>query len=184
MLGSAACPASHLFMLLHGGVEFLGQVVGHIGHTGFLLVGPADTAFILVSFLVVLFLSILAVTLAALQQYANLSDKPTLLLQVQYPAGTLSSRLWTVDMPNTELGLMKHRKQNNNCLRSSLHLDKSAHTQTLRAARSVTPEVPLGRPLPIWAVNTLLPSEETAEGQVMRTEAGPVYAAKTPMAQW
>ena len=54
-------------MLLHGGVEFLGQVVGHIGHAGFLLVGAANAAFILVGFLVVLFLGVLTVTLAALQ---------------------------------------------------------------------------------------------------------------------
>lgn len=61
-------PASpHLFVLLHGGVEFLGQVVGHIGHAGFLLVGAADAALILVGFLVVLFLGVLAVALAALQ---------------------------------------------------------------------------------------------------------------------
>lgn len=40
----------HLFVLLHGGVEFLGQVVGHIGHAGLLLVGAADAAFILVGF--------------------------------------------------------------------------------------------------------------------------------------
>lgn len=94
MLGSAACPAFHLFVFLHGGVELLGQVVGHVGHTRFLLIGPADTAFILVGFLVVLFLGILAVTLAALQQHAKLSDMPSLLLQVQYPVRTPSSRPW------------------------------------------------------------------------------------------
>ena len=66
----------HLFVLLHGGVEFLGQVVGHVGHAGLLLVGAADAAFILVGFLIVLFLGVLAVALAALQQDAWLSAPP------------------------------------------------------------------------------------------------------------
>lgn len=80
---SAACPTSHLFVLLHGGIELLRQVVGHVGHAGLLLVGSADAAFIFVGFLVVLFLGILAVTLAALQQHIKLSDKPSLFLPAQ-----------------------------------------------------------------------------------------------------
>ena len=56
----------HLFVLLHRGIELLGQVVGHVGHAGLFLVGSADAAFILVGFLVVLFLGVLAVALAAL----------------------------------------------------------------------------------------------------------------------
>ena len=57
----------YLFVLLHGGVELLGQVVGHVGHAGLLFVGSTDAAFILIGFLVVLLLGILAVTLAALK---------------------------------------------------------------------------------------------------------------------
>lgn len=83
---------SHLFVLLHGGVELLGQVVGHVGHAGLLLVGSADAAFILVGFFVVLFLGILAVTLAALQQHTQLLDKPSFFLQAQYRARTASSQ--------------------------------------------------------------------------------------------
>lgn len=88
---SAACPTSHLFVLLHGGVELLRQVVGHVGHAGLLLVGSADAAFILVGFLVVLFLGILAVTLAALQQHIKLSDKSSL-FQPSIKPGLLAPR--------------------------------------------------------------------------------------------
>lgn len=54
-------------MLLHGGIELLRQVIGHIGHAGLLLVSSADAALILVGFFVVLFLGVLAVALAPLQ---------------------------------------------------------------------------------------------------------------------
>lgn len=54
-------------MLLHGGVELLRQVIGHVWHAGLLLVSSADAALILVGFFVVLFLGILAVALAPLQ---------------------------------------------------------------------------------------------------------------------
>lgn len=53
-------------MFLHGGIQLLGQVVGHIGHAGLLLVGSANAAFVFVGFFIVLFLGILAVTLTAL----------------------------------------------------------------------------------------------------------------------
>lgn len=57
----------YLFMLLHGGIELLRQVIGHVWHAGLLLVSSADAALILVGFFVVLFLGILAVALAPLQ---------------------------------------------------------------------------------------------------------------------
>ena len=104
MPGSVACPASHLFVLLHGGIELLGQVIGHVGHTGLLFVGPADAAFILVGFLIILFLGILAVTLAALQQHAKVSDKPSLLLWTQYPAGTPSYWPWGLQEAQPKAG--------------------------------------------------------------------------------
>lgn len=105
ILGSVACPVSHLFVFLHGSVELLGQVVGHVGHTGFLLVGPADTAFILVGFLVVLFLGILAVTLAALQQHR-------LVRQAQPPPqGPVSSR--DSQLQALDCGCAQHRTRVN-----------------------------------------------------------------------
>lgn len=109
MVGSVACPVSHLFVFLHGSIELLGQVVGHIGHTGFLLVGSADTAFIFVGFLVVLFLGILAVTLAALQQHKLVRQaRPP-------PPGPVSrwdSQLQALDCGSAQHrpGLMEHRK--------------------------------------------------------------------------
>lgn len=105
MLGSVACSASHLFVFLHGSVELLGQVVGHVGHTGFLLVGPADTAFIFVGFLVVLFLGILAVTLAALQQHK-------LVRQAQPPPpGPVSS--WDSQLQALDCGCAQHKTRFN-----------------------------------------------------------------------
>lgn len=68
----------YLFVLLHRGVELLGQVVGHVGHAGLLLVGSTDAAFILVGFLIVLLLGVLAVALAALKRYKELSQEPSL----------------------------------------------------------------------------------------------------------
>lgn len=60
-------PSQYLFMLLHGGIELLRQVIGHVWHAGLLLVSSADAALILVGFFVVLFLGVLAVALAPLQ---------------------------------------------------------------------------------------------------------------------
>lgn len=57
----------YLFMLLHSGIQLLGQIIGHVWHAGFLLVSSADAALILVSFFVVLLLGIFAVSLASLQ---------------------------------------------------------------------------------------------------------------------
>lgn len=105
MLGSVACPVSHLFVLLHGGVELLGQVVGHVGHTRFLLVGSADTAFILVGFLVVLFLGILAVTLAALQQHQLVRQAQPL------PPGPISSQ--DSQLQALDCGCAQHRNRVN-----------------------------------------------------------------------
>lgn len=57
---------AYLFVLLHGGVELLGEVIGHVGHPGFLLVGSAQAAFVLTCLLVVLLLGVLAVTFSGL----------------------------------------------------------------------------------------------------------------------
>ena len=53
-------------MLLHAGVELLGEVVGYVGHPGFLLVGSAQAAFVLACLLVVLLLGVLAITFSGL----------------------------------------------------------------------------------------------------------------------
>lgn len=70
--GCSTAAHAYLLVLLHGGIQLLGQVIGHVGHAGLLLIGAADAAFVLVSFLVILLLGILAVTLTALQQHARL----------------------------------------------------------------------------------------------------------------
>lgn len=55
-------------MLFHGGVQLLREVIGHAGQAGFLFVGSAEAALVLVGLLVVFLLGILAVALAALSQ--------------------------------------------------------------------------------------------------------------------
>lgn len=62
-----------LLMFLHGGIQLLGQVIGHVGHAGLLLVGTANAAFVFVGLLIVLFLGILAVTLTALRGFTSCS---------------------------------------------------------------------------------------------------------------
>lgn len=56
----------HLFVLLHGGIKLLGQVVGYIRHPRLLLIGSAHAALIFVGLLVVFLLSIFAVARYAL----------------------------------------------------------------------------------------------------------------------
>ena len=58
----------YLLVLLHGGVELLGEVVGDVGQGGLLLVGPAQAALVLVGLLAVLLLGVLAVALAPLSR--------------------------------------------------------------------------------------------------------------------
>lgn len=53
-------------MLFHGGVEFLGQVVGYIRHPRLLLVGSADAALVFVGLLVVPLFGIFAVSVRSL----------------------------------------------------------------------------------------------------------------------
>lgn len=53
-------------MFFHGGIQFLAQIITHIGQASFLLVGPAHTALILVGLLVVFLFGVLGITLAAL----------------------------------------------------------------------------------------------------------------------
>ncbi len=49
-------------MLLHGGVQLLGQIIGYIRHPGLLLIGSAHAALVFIGLLVVLLLSVFAVT--------------------------------------------------------------------------------------------------------------------------
>ena len=56
-------------MFLHGGVELLGEVVGHVGHPRLLLVGSAQTAaLVLARLFTVLLFGILAVTFRGLKR--------------------------------------------------------------------------------------------------------------------
>ena len=57
---------AYLFVLLQGGVELLGQVVGYIRHSGLLLVCPAQATLVLIGLLAVFLLAIFAVTWCAL----------------------------------------------------------------------------------------------------------------------
>lgn len=58
---------SHLLMLLHRGVELLGQIIGYIRHPRLFLVGSTDAALVFVGFLVILLFGILAVSLGSLE---------------------------------------------------------------------------------------------------------------------
>lgn len=53
-------------MFLHGGIELLGEIVGHVGHPGFLLVGSAQAALVLACLFIVLLFGILAVSFCGL----------------------------------------------------------------------------------------------------------------------
>lgn len=55
-----------LFMLLHGGVEFLGKIIGYIRHPRLLFIGSAHAALIFIGLLVVLLFCIFAITLCTL----------------------------------------------------------------------------------------------------------------------
>lgn len=57
----------HLLMLLHRGIELLGQIIGYIRHPRLLLIGSADAALVFVGFLVILLFGILAVSLGSLE---------------------------------------------------------------------------------------------------------------------
>lgn len=54
-------------MLLHRGIELLGQIIGYIGHPRLFLVGSTDAALVFVSFLVILLFGILAVSVCSLE---------------------------------------------------------------------------------------------------------------------
>jgi len=57
-------------VFLHGGVEFLGKVIGNTGHPWFLLVGSAQATLVLARFLIVLLFGILAVSFCGLQMFS------------------------------------------------------------------------------------------------------------------
>lgn len=54
-------------MLLHGGIQFLREVIGYIGHAWLLLIAPTQAALVFASFLIILLFSIFAVSLCHLQ---------------------------------------------------------------------------------------------------------------------
>lgn len=54
-------------MLLHRGVELLGQIIGYIRHPRLFLVGSTDAALVFVGFLVILLFGILAVSMGSLE---------------------------------------------------------------------------------------------------------------------
>ena len=53
-------------MLLHGGIEFLGKVIGNTGHPWFFLIGSAQAALVLARLLIVLLFGIFAVSFCGL----------------------------------------------------------------------------------------------------------------------
>lgn len=59
---------SHLFMFFHSGIEFLGKVIGDIGHPWLLLIGSAHAALVFTRLLVVLLLCIFTVTFCVLNK--------------------------------------------------------------------------------------------------------------------
>lgn len=54
-------------MFLHGGIQFLREVVGYIGHAWLLLIASAQAALVFAGFLIILLFSIFAVSLCHLQ---------------------------------------------------------------------------------------------------------------------
>lgn len=77
------CRLSHLLMLLHRGVELLGQIVGYIRHPRLFLVGSADAALVFVGFLVVLLFGILAVSMCSLEIDEQECSEKQILLNTQ-----------------------------------------------------------------------------------------------------
>lgn len=66
-------------MLLHRGVELLGQIIGYIRHPRLFLIGSADAALVFVGFLVILLFGILAVSVGSLEIHGHKrSDKQIL----------------------------------------------------------------------------------------------------------
>lgn len=55
-------------MLLHCGVELLGQIIGYIRHPRLFLIGSADAALVFVGFLVIFLFGILAVSVGSLEK--------------------------------------------------------------------------------------------------------------------
>ena len=58
---------SYLFVLLHGGIEFLREIIRHIGHAWLLLIAPTQAALVFAGFLIILLFSIFAISLCHLQ---------------------------------------------------------------------------------------------------------------------
>lgn len=75
---------SHLLMLLHRGVELLGQIIGYIRHPRLFLVGSTDAALVFVGFLVILLFGILAVSLGSLEINGHECSERQILHNRQY----------------------------------------------------------------------------------------------------
>lgn len=86
------CVATYLLMLLHSGIQFLGEVIGYIRHSRFFLVGSTDAALVFVSFLIILLFGILAVCMGSLKnrqtQICRLKVASEIMLQSQLPIPT------------------------------------------------------------------------------------------------
>lgn len=57
---------SYLLVLLHSGIQLLGEVIRHIGHARLFLIATAQAALVLTCLLIVLLFGIFAVSLAHL----------------------------------------------------------------------------------------------------------------------
>lgn len=57
---------SYLLVLLHSGIQLLGEVIGHIGHARLLLIATTQAALVFTCLLIVLLFGIFAVSLAHL----------------------------------------------------------------------------------------------------------------------
>lgn len=57
---------AHLLMLLHGGIELLGKIIGNVGHPRFFLVGPAQSALVLARLFIILLFGVFAVSVGCL----------------------------------------------------------------------------------------------------------------------
>lgn len=58
--------SSYLLVLLHSGIQLLGEVIGHIGHARLFLIATTQAALVLTCLLIVLLFGIFAVSLAHL----------------------------------------------------------------------------------------------------------------------
>ena len=77
----------YLFVFFHGGVQFLGKVIGDVGHPGLLLIGSAQAALVLARLFIVLLFGILAVSFCGLSMKAQRKMHLNHTYTDRYPAG-------------------------------------------------------------------------------------------------